>query len=219
VKQNPIFGPSAFLEKTGVSRETLAKLEVYADLLVTWNKKINLIGPSTEADLWHRHMLDSAQLYPLIPPSTGVVLDLGSGAGFPGLVLAIMGLPGVHLVESDQRKCAFLREAARITGASATVHAKRIEQLTAFPADVITARAVAPLADLLAWSERFLTKNTLCIFPKGQNVEVELTDAHKRWRITVDQHSSRTDPRGTILCIGEVSRVPTDRSRPTITNP
>jgi 16S rRNA (guanine527-N7)-methyltransferase len=204
--------PEAFQKETSVSRETLDRLGAYAELLVTWNKKINLIGRSTEADLWDRHMLDSAQLFPLIPSDARTLLDMGSGAGFPGLVLAVMGVPGVHLVESDQRKCAFLREAARVTAAPVTVHAKRIEDVSAFEADVITARALAPIAELLDWSERFRGENTLCIFPKGQNVEVELTDAHKRWRITADQRPSRTDPRGTIVCIKRCVRVRPEQS-------
>ncbi|MBY0511656.1 MAG: 16S rRNA (guanine(527)-N(7))-methyltransferase RsmG [Rhodospirillaceae bacterium] len=211
MKHSTPYGPEAFQKDTGVSRETLDRLKAYADLLLVWNKKINLIGPSTAPDLWTRHMLDSAQLFPLIPAGTRTLVDLGSGAGFPGLVLGIMGIPGITLVESDQRKCSFLREAARIAGASVTVLAKRIEDIAPFPADVITARALAPVAELLAWSAPFLTKSSLFIFPKGQNVEVELTEAHKRWRITVDQRPSRTDPRGTILCIGEVSRVGTDQ--------
>jgi 16S rRNA (guanine527-N7)-methyltransferase len=212
VKHSAPYGPEAFQKDTGVSRETLDRLKAYADLLLVWNKKINLIGPSTAPDLWTRHMLDSAQLFPFIPARARTLVDLGSGAGFPGLVLAIMGVPGVTLVESDQRKSAFLREAARIAGAAVTVLAKRIADIPPFPADVITARALAPVADLLDWSTPFLIPSSLCIFPKGQNVEVELTEAHKRWRITVDQRPSRTDPRGTILCIGEVSRVGTDQS-------
>lgn len=211
MKHSAPYGPEAFQKDTNVSRETLDRLKAYADLLLVWNKKINLIGPSTAPDLWIRHMLDSAQLFPLIPAGTRTLVDLGSGAGFPGLVLGIMGVPGVTLVESDQRKCAFLREAARIAGAPVMVLAKRIEDIPPFPADVITARALAPVADLLEWGAPFLTESSLCIFPKGQNVEVELTEAHKRWRIRVDQRPSRTDPRGTILCIGEVSRVGTDQ--------
>ncbi len=212
MKQSPAYGPAAFAQDTGVSRETLSRLTAYADLLALWNKKINLVGRSTEPEVWQRHMLDSAQLFPLIPPGTQTLLDMGSGAGFPGLVLAIMGVPRVHLVESDQRKCAFLREAARLAQAPATIHAKRIEDLVAFPVDVVTARALAPVADILDWSARFLTEKTTCIFPKGQNVEGELTDAHKRWRITVDQRPSRTDSRGTILCINEVRRVQSEQS-------
>lgn len=213
MKQAP-YGPGDFLRDSGVSRETFDRLRAFADLLIAWNKKINLIGKSTEPDLWRRHMLDSAQLFPLLPGGARVLVDLGSGAGLPGLVLAIMGVPEVHLVESDKRKAAFLREAARNTAAPVTVHAARIEQLEPFPADVVTARALAPLSDLLALSAPFLTSKTRCIFSKGQNVAVELTDAHKRWRITVDQRPSRTDPSGAILCIDEVRRVQSDPPGP-----
>jgi 16S rRNA (guanine527-N7)-methyltransferase len=213
VKQLP-YGPEGFQKDTGVSRETLDRLKAYGDLLQTWNRKINLIGKSTAGDVWHRHMLDSAQLFPLIPSSVTTLMDLGSGAGFPGLVLAIMGVPQVHLVESDQRKCAFLREAARVAGVAITIHSKRIEDLAPFPVDVITARALAPVEDLLDWSAPFLTKNTRCLFLKGQNVEVELTETHKRWRIRVDQRQSLTDPRGSILTIDEVRRVQPDSRNP-----
>jgi len=213
VKQLP-YGPEGFQKDTGVSRETLDRFKAYGDLLQTWNRKINLIGKSTAGDVWHRHMLDSAQLFRLIPTSATTLMDLGSGAGFPGLVLAIMGVPQVHLVESDQRKCAFLREAARVAGVAITIHSKRIEDLAPFPVDVITARALAPVEDLLDWSAPFLTKNTRCLFLKGQNVEVELTETHKRWRIRVDQRQSLTDPRGSILTIDEVRRVQPDSRNP-----
>ena len=201
------YGPDDFAKDTGVSRETLDRLRAYADLLLVWNKKINLVAKSTEAELWHRHLLDSAQLFPLIPKTTRTLVDLGSGAGFPGLVLATMGAPGVHLIESDQRKCAFLREAARVAGAPVTIHARRIEDIAPFPVDVITARALAPVADLLDLAEPFTQKATRFLFLKGQNVEVELTDAHKRWRISVDQTPSLTDSHAAVLCIQEVSRV------------
>lgn len=208
------YGPEDFRQDTGVSRETLDRLKVYADLLLTWNKKINLVGKSTVDEVWRRHMLDSAQLFPRFYPRFNSIpfklLDMGSGAGFPGLVLAIMGAPEVHLIEVDQRKATFLREAARVTGAPVTVHAKRIEDVPAFGVDVLTARALAPLTDLLSWGEKFLAENSLCFFLKGQNVEVELTEAHKRWRLSLDQVPSRTDLRGTVLCISEVRRA--DRS-------
>ncbi len=203
------YGRDAFIRDTGVSRETSDRLQAYADLLLTWNAKINLVGKSTAEDVWHRHLLDSAQLFPLIPKEARMLLDLGSGAGFPGLVLAIMGVPGVHLADSDQRKCSFLREAARVTGTAVTVHAKRVEDIPAFPADIITARALAPLGELLGWAEVFLTPTSRCLFLKGQNVEVELTNAHQIWRMDVTQTPSLTDPRASVLCIQEVSRVPT----------
>ncbi len=208
------YGPENLLRDCPVSRETLDRLTAYADLLLLWNKKTNLIGRSTEVELWHRHMFDSAQLYPLIPKGTASLLDLGSGAGFPGLTLAIMGVSGVQLVEAHQRKAAFLREAAQVSAAPVVVHACRIESLAPFPADVITARALAPLGDLLAWSAPFRGEKTICIFMKGQNVEAELTEAHKRWTMKVDQRPSRTDPHGSILCLSEVRRARSDQSNP-----
>ncbi len=165
-----VLSPEAFRDETGVSRETLERLECHASLLRKWTAHINLVSRRSLADLWRRHMLDSAQLMPLLPPPADcprVLLDMGSGAGFPGLVLAIMGAGHVHLVESDQRKAAFLREAVRLTGATATVHGSRIERLDSFPADVITARALAPLATLMAYAERFSTPETRHIYQKS----------------------------------------------------
>jgi len=143
----PASAPDAALSR--VSRETRERLNTYAELLRKWQRSINLVGPKTLDDLWNRHFVDSAQLLPLIPPTARVLVDFGSGAGFPGLVLAILGMAEVHLIESDQRKATFLREVARATGTPVTVHAKRIEQVTPFPADIVSARALAPLGDLL----------------------------------------------------------------------
>src|SRR5690349_5193773 len=188
-----------------VSRETRERLDAYAALLRKWQPTINLVGPRTLGDLWTRHFVDSAQLFPLIPSEARVLVDLGSGAGFPGLVLAILGVPEVHLIESDQRKATFLREAARATQAPVTVHAKRIEQVSPFPADVVSARALAPLTDLLALASPFLTPDAVCIFPKGQQASDELTAAAKTWNIKVDRIQSITDPGATILRVSEVS--------------
>ncbi|PWC52598.1 16S rRNA (guanine(527)-N(7))-methyltransferase RsmG [Azospirillum sp. TSO22-1] len=196
-----------FRKATGVSRETLERLTVYEALLRKWQKTINLVGPKTLDDAWSRHFLDSAQLYPLLPESTKVLVDLGSGAGFPGLVLAILGVPEVHLIESDVRKGAFLREAARATGAAVTVHSKRIEAVQGLQADVLTARALAPLADLLDWGARFLTADGVALFLKGQNVEDELTDSTKYWKMRTERFDSVTDPSGSILRLSGIVRV------------
>ncbi|HIJ61611.1 MAG TPA: 16S rRNA (guanine(527)-N(7))-methyltransferase RsmG [Rhodospirillaceae bacterium] len=198
--------PAEFARLTSVSRETVERLQVYADLLIKWQARINLVGPATIPDLWRRHMLDSAQLAPLLPG--GPVLDLGSGAGFPGLVLAIMtGLP-VHLVESDGRKCAFLREAIRLTGASASVHNRRIEALAPLvPAPlVVTARALAPLDRLLEMAAPFLGGATECLFLKGRGGEEELTQAAKGWTMTVERRASQADPSGLIIHLRGVHR-------------
>ena len=152
----PALGPQGFAEIFPVSRETLARLEAYAALLTQWSARINLLGRDTLPDLWRRHMLDSAQLLPLLPDNTQSLIDLGSGAGFPGLVLAILGVPGVELVEADSRKAAFLREAARVAEAAVTIRPCRISAVPAHPVDVVTARALAPLARLLDLARPFL---------------------------------------------------------------
>ncbi len=198
--------PAAFQAQTGVSRETLARFVAYADLLTKWQETINLVGRSTITDLWRRHFLDSAQVHSLLPSTTQTVLDLGSGAGFPGLVLALMGVPNVHLAESDTRKCAFLREAARVCGVSVTVHARRIETIPPFAADVVTARALAPVSDLLGYAVPFLTAHSRCLFLKGQNAQAELDDAAQSWSFSVSRTPSCTDPDATLLDLQEVSR-------------
>lgn len=193
-----------------VSRETAARLETYAGLLVKWQARINLIGPATLPDLWRRHMLDSAQLVPLLPPQARTVVDLGSGGGFPGLVLAAAGVPDVHLIESDSRKCAFLREAARMMGVPATIHNARIDAVTPFHADVVTARALAALDQLLAWAAPFLPGDNgdsgECLFLKGRGVDDELTLASKGWKMTIERIPSLSDSDGIILRLSEVHR-------------
>jgi 16S rRNA (guanine527-N7)-methyltransferase len=184
----------------------LARLEAYAALLRQWSPRINLVGGNTLADLWRRHFLDSTQLLPLIPPGTRSLVDLGTGAGFPGLVLAILGVCGVELVESDARKCAFLREAARVSGAMATIHNARIESLKPLAVDVVSARACASLDQLLQWSQAFIGPDTVCLFPKGERAGQEVAAAERGWEMDVSRHPSRTDPRGVILCLRRVRR-------------
>ncbi|RUQ73882.1 16S rRNA (guanine(527)-N(7))-methyltransferase RsmG [Azospirillum doebereinerae] len=200
------FDVTAFQEATGVSRETLERLSAYEVLLRKWQPKINLVGPSTLPDLWRRHFLDSAQLFPLLPDATRVLVDLGSGAGFPGLVLAILGVPEVHLIESDSRKAVFLREAARAAGVTVTVHNKRIETVTGIEADVVTARALAPLADLLGWSFPFLGSRGTALFLKGQALDDELTAVAGGWTLRSERFDSRSDPTGTILRVSDLDR-------------
>lgn len=189
-----------------VSRETIQRLEAYLDLLARWQGTVNLVGGSTLADPWRRHILDSGQLWRFWPDGARRLVDLGSGAGLPGLVLAILGAPETHLVESDRRKAAFLREAARATGTEVTVHACRIEAVPALDADVVTARALAPLAGLIAMAERFIAPATLCLFPKGRDAAAELAEARRHWRMVAEIHPSRTDPEARILALREVSR-------------
>ncbi|WP_407928185.1 16S rRNA (guanine(527)-N(7))-methyltransferase RsmG [Arenibaculum pallidiluteum] len=189
-----------------VSRETCDRLAAYAAVLAKWQKSINLVGPRTLEEVWTRHFLDSAQLRALIPAEARVLVDLGSGAGFPGLVLAILGIAEVHLIESDTRKAAFLREAARATGTSVTVHARRIEEVAPFEVDIVTARALAPLVELLPLAERFVGPRTLCLFPKGQNVDAELTEATKAWKMQVERLASLSDPRASVLRLSGIVR-------------
>src|SRR5688572_5873098 len=227
-----------------VSRETLQRLEIYAGLLVKWQAKINLVGPTTLADLWRRHFLDSAQLINLLPRAGGglrrgrssssaqsvegttptptlpqlggggslagggTLVDLGSGAGFPGLVLAIMTDWRVHLLDSDQRKCAFLRQAALDCGVldRVTIHPKRIEQATGIAADVVTARACAPLGGLLQLAEPFIGEKGTGLFLKGAQAEEELTQAQRHWTMRLDRRESISDPAGTILIVSHLKR-------------
>jgi 16S rRNA (guanine527-N7)-methyltransferase len=164
------------------------------------------VAASTLADPWRRHFLDSAQLLPHVPPGAQSLIDLGSGAGFPGLVLAILGVAGVELIESDTRKCAFLREAARVAGGPVTIRNGRIDSLAGHPVDVVTARGCAPLGRLLPWAERFVGPRTVCLFPKGEQAGQELAAAQKAWEFDVTRHASRTDPRGVVLCLSRVKR-------------
>ncbi len=203
-----MFHVKQFQESTGVSAETVARLQAYANLLEKWQRKINLVGSGTLQDLWRRHMLDSAQLYGHLPKPDCSVVDLGSGAGFPGLVLAIMGAPQVTLVESDGRKCAFLAEAMRITetGSAARLKNSRIEDVEPRPVDVITSRALAPLDKLMALAEPFLGPDTICLFPKGKKADEELTETMKNWMMRVSKIQSQSDPSGTILKLENISR-------------
>ena len=198
--------PDEFAVAADVSRETLGRLRRYAELLVHWNRRINLVGHGTLRDLWRRHMLDSAQLYPLIADPQAPLLDLGSGAGLPGLVLAAMGATDVHLIESDRRKCAFLGEAARAIGVSVAIHPERIEDVAPFIAATIVSRALAPLPELLDLAFNFSNEHSILLFLKGRTVDQELTKAQKEWSMRVDQIPSRTDPQGTILRLEAISR-------------
>ena len=150
-----------------VSRETISKFEAYLELLEKWQRSINLVANSTLGDAWQRHILDSAQLAKFYPPNAKHILDVGSGAGFPGLVLAIIGGVEVGLVESDQRKAIFLSTVIRSLGLSAKVYNERVEFLSNLGPDVVTARAVAPVPRLLSLIKNQLSPNTVCLFLKG----------------------------------------------------
>lgn len=190
-----------------VSRETARRLATYVRLLRQWNAAKNLVSPSTLDDVWRRHVADSLQVLAAAPEALRWV-DLGSGAGLPGLVIAavLADRPGVvvHCIESRQGKAAFLREAARQMGVPARIHADRIESVTkdwSEPVDVVTARALAPLADLLALGAPLLKTGARAVFLKGQDVGSELTHASKYWSLDLDQRPSVTDPQGRVVVI------------------
>ena len=196
----------AFGERLGVSRETLERLTVHLDLLRRWQPAINLVGPATLADPWRRHFLDSAQLVKHLPDAAANLADLGSGAGFPGMVLALLGVEGVQLIEADRRKAQFLREVARATGARVTIHAARIERLQGWPADAITARALAPLPRLLELAEGFLSADSVCLLLKGRSAERELTAARGSWHMVAAMFRSLSEPNGIVVQLRGIRR-------------
>jgi 16S rRNA (guanine527-N7)-methyltransferase len=199
------FGPEDFAARTGVSRETLSRLKAYADLLTDWNARHNLVAKSTLPDLWHRHLWDSAQLAPLIPETARTLADLGSGAGFPGLVLAVMRPElKVTLHEATTKKCTFLQAAAERMGLKIEVRNARLEDLPPQPFDMVTARALAPLPLLLDYAHRFTAPSSVCLFLKGQNVGPELTEAAKYWNMKASQVPSQTDPSAAIVTVREL---------------
>jgi 16S rRNA (guanine527-N7)-methyltransferase len=200
------------LARLNVSRESLLKIEAYVDLLLIWQTKINLIGPSPVETVWRRHVLDALQLLPLMHAETEAVADLGSGAGIPGLILALGGDLKADLYESNGKKVAFLREAIRQTKANAQVHQIRLETLEEhLPArmpDYVTARALAPLEKLLLWAEPLLKRGAIGLFHKGQDVDSEVNKATKFWKMgAIIRHASLTDSDGTILEVKEITRV------------
>ncbi len=196
-----------------IPSETLARLDRYVAALLQWQATTNLVAPSTLPELWSRHIADSLQLLPLAPGVRHWV-DLGSGGGFPGLVVAcaIADRPGamVHLVESNLKKAAFLREAVRLTGAPARVHAVRIEDLVdhfAEPVEIVTARALAPLENLVESAYPLLSRGAQALFLKGRDVEAELTKASKCWTIDAELIESVTDSSGRIVRVRSVERL------------
>jgi 16S rRNA (guanine527-N7)-methyltransferase len=197
-----------------VSRETADRLDRFVAALLRWQQQINLIAPSTERNLWTRHVADSLQLLALAPRA-GVWADLGSGAGFPGVAIAcaLADVPDarVYLVETNPKKIAFLREAVRTTGIPAIVHAGRIEDFVAGPPEpieVVVARALAPLPKLLGLAVPLLKNGAVGLFPKGQDAALELTEASKYWKVQSSLAESRTDPKSHIVIVRELEPKP-----------
>ena len=192
-----------------VPRETLAALESYAALLTRWNQRINLVAPSTIPSLWTRHVLDSLQIWRMIAPDTRHIADLGSGGGLPGIVLAICAKgqgAQVTLVESDARKCAFLSTAIHSLDLPATVKTARIERLQPLGAQVVTARALASLTDLLAFQQRHGAPGGIGIYPKGARADAEVETALEDWQFTCQKVPSATSAESHILKIGDLAR-------------
>ena len=205
-------GETEFQNSVDVSRETIQRLRIFAGLLKSWNPHARLVASSTLDQIWTRHFLDSAQLKAHATSGAGKWLDIGSGGGFPGMVLAVLDAErpsGAHfiLVEANERKCAFLREVCRETEVAADIRHGRTEDLPAQNANLITARAVAPLGRLLTLASRHLADHGCCLFLKGQGCEDEIRDASQLWRFDSKQLPSRTSATGTVLRIGNLTDV------------
>ena len=205
------FGVREFAEASNVSRETLARLEAYVALLIEWNARQNMVSKASLADVWQRHIWDSAQLAPLVPEPAKTLVDLGSGAGFPALVLAAMRPElRVSLYEATAKKCRFLAEAAQVLQVKVDIRNTRIEEAPLEGFDAVTARACAPLGVLLSYASRFQGPQTVNLFLKGQDIEAELKQATKSWRMKVQRHPSRSGS-GTIVEIRKLAHVKSGR--------
>lgn len=195
-----------------VSRETIQKFEIYSAVLEKWNKNINLVSKSTLSEKWRRHFSDSAQIFDYIPEKAFSLTDLGSGGGFPGLVLAIIASEKrpnfqVRLIEADNRKCAFLSEVIRKLNLNATLENERIELAKSQKSDIVTARALAPLKKLLNYVTYHQNTSTVIFLPKGSNYKAEISEARKRWSFDLDEIASKTDPEGAILKITKLRQI------------
>jgi len=194
-----------FLAAFPVSRETEARLAQYEAILLKRNQTLSLISGTTADIVWTRHYLDSAQLLPLIPEPDRPVVDIGTGAGFPGLVLAILGLPHVHLIEHNMQKVAFLQSVAGALDLPVTIHGMKSDAVKPFVAGTVTARALKPLDQLLSFGRRFLGQNSVCLFPKGRKAEEEMAVAARKWHMKTERFPSVTDPESTIFRLSQVT--------------
>jgi len=205
--------PTPELEKTQffrhfpVPRETEFKLIQYVEMIQESNQRINLVSESTLPHIWSRHILDSAQLLPHIPTAARTLADLGSGAGLPGIVLAIMGVPGVHLVESIGKKASFLQQVAKELNLDIKIIHDRIENIKTRPFDIVTARALKPLPELLKLAKPLINKKSMCLLLKGQKAELELTEARKYWTFACTKTPSLSDPSGMVLKIADLKEI------------
>ena len=199
----------SFMETYNVPRETIHRLSVYHDMLVTWNERFNLVAESTLPHIWLRHFIDSAQLLSFIPDFSLTLADMGAGAGFPGLVLAIMAQDlnrplRVTVIESIGKKADFLQAVVDELKLNVDVRRERIEAIRDLKADIVTARALKALPELLKYANHLTHKDTICLFLKGKNIAEELTEAKKCWTFTVETHPSRSDDSGSVLVLKEL---------------
>ena len=210
------FGRDDFIDAMGASPDAMARMDAFLAMLTDWNGRMNLVGPSALADFWGRHAYDSAQLLKLAPEAR-IWADLGAGAGFPGIVLAIFlkdrDGANIHLIESMAKRCAFLRSVSIDLGLPTLIHNSRAESLHLSPIDVVTARALAPMPRLLEYAQPLLQGSAIGLFLKGRDVEQELEEAKKSWRFEVSLSPSSSDPEGRIVSLKRLSRV---TSRPTV---
>lgn len=207
-----IMDEKQFLKKSGVSRETMENIKIYASLLKKWQKQINLVSDSTLTEMWSRHFYDSFQLKALIEAlphrqdeaKKMRFLDIGSGAGFPGLLLSMLDIGEFHMVESNNKKCAFMRQVIRETNATAVVHNERAEKLVPFHVDYIVSRACASLDKLFELGKNFIHEDTICLFLKGQIANEEISQARKNWHFEVNKFTSATEESGMILKVSHI---------------
>jgi 16S rRNA (guanine527-N7)-methyltransferase len=200
-----------------VSHGTFEKLKLYHDLLLKWQKTINLVSNDTIGEAWTRHFLDSLQLINFIENKHAKIVDIGSGAGFPAILLAMMGYDNIHLIESDTRKTVFLKEVARITDTKVTIHNFRVEEMEMNDVNIITSRACASINDLLQLSEKFLSQNisrgTFCLFHKGKNYSIESEEAMKNWHYEMAVTPSIASSQSFIIKLSNVVKVNNGKAR------
>ena len=206
-KSLPVRDPFELLnEHVNVSRETFSKLSIYHDLLLKWQRKINLISPDTVANSWERHFLDSLQLLKHIPSTHGNIIDIGTGAGFPGMALAVAGIDNIHLIESDAKKVTFLKNVSRETFSPVSVLHGRMENIQLENVHIILSRACSNLTQLLELASKNVSRETFCLFHKGKNWAKEVEDANKSWEFDLTTIPSVTDSSGMIVKLSTIYR-------------
>lgn len=202
-----MFEEKDFFDKANVSRETMENIRIYASLLKKWQRKLNLVSETSLPDMWQRHFYDSFQLKKLFDLSKSEnlqILDIGSGAGFPGLLLSMLGLGEFHMVESNGKKCTFMRQVIRETNCNAIVHNERAEKMKPFPVDYIVSRACASLDKLLDLGRNFIGRDTICLFLKGQTADREIAEARANWEFELEKFTSIAEESGAILKVSHI---------------